>query len=98
MAPLDIDTVLAWRGKTVRDRHGEKIGRFGDVYLDHETDLPAYAAVNTGLFGSKESFLRLDERCTRVMVMAEIDGGDPDAVTEHLSAALTGFKERMERR
>ena len=48
--------------------------------------------------GGVVSFLRLDDRSTRVMVMAEIDGGDPDAVTEHVNAALTGFKELMERR
>jgi hypothetical protein len=59
MTALDIDTVLEWRGKTVRDRHGEKIGRFGDVYLDRETDVPAYAGVNTGLFGTKETYVRL---------------------------------------
>jgi hypothetical protein len=59
MGELDIDTALAWRGKTVRDRHGEKIGRFGDVYLDRETDLPAYAGVNTGLFGTKETYVPL---------------------------------------
>jgi hypothetical protein len=51
--------VLAWRGKTVRDRHDEKIGRFGDVYLDRETDIPAYAGVNTGLFGTKETYVPL---------------------------------------
>jgi hypothetical protein len=56
---LDIDTALSWRGRTVVDRDGEKIGKLGDVYLDSETDLPAYAAVNTGLFGTKESYLRL---------------------------------------
>ena len=49
MTPLDVDTVLAWRGKTVKDRHGEKIGRLGAVYLDRETDAPAYAGVTTGL-------------------------------------------------
>jgi len=59
MTPLDIDTVLAWRGKTVRDRDGEKIGRFGDIFLDRETDLPAYAGVNTGLFGTKETYVPL---------------------------------------
>lgn len=58
---VDIDTALEWRGKTVVDRHGEKIGRFGDVYLDSETDLPAYAAVTTGLFGTKETYVRLDD-------------------------------------
>ena len=58
---LDIDTALSWRGKTVVDRDGEKIGSLGDVYLDRETDLPAYAAVNTGLFGTKESFVQLED-------------------------------------
>ena len=56
---VDIDTALGWRGKTVVDRHGEKIGRFGDVYLDSSTDLPAFAAVATGLFGTKETYVRL---------------------------------------
>ncbi len=58
---LDIDTALSWRGKTVVDRDGEKIGKLGDVYLDRETDLPAYAAVETGLFGTQESYVRLSD-------------------------------------
>src|SRR5215217_7783941 len=58
---LDIDTALGWRGKTVLDRDGEKIGKLGDVYLDRETDAPAYAAVHTGLFGAKETFVRLQD-------------------------------------
>ena len=57
---LDIDTALAWRGRTVRDRDGEKIGTFGDLYLEGETDRPAYAGVKTGLFRSNESIVPLD--------------------------------------
>ena len=57
---LDIDTALAWRGCTVRDRDGEKVGTFGDLYLDGDTDRPAYAGVKTGLFRSKESIVPLD--------------------------------------
>jgi hypothetical protein len=57
---LDIDTVLAWRGRTVRDRDGEKVGTFGDLYLDGDTDRPAYAGVKTGLFRSKESIVPLE--------------------------------------
>jgi hypothetical protein len=56
----DIDTVLGWRGRTVRDSDGDKIGTFGDVYLDRETDMPAWAGVNTGLFGRHESFIPLE--------------------------------------
>ncbi len=58
---LDIDTVLGWRGKTVVDRDGEKIGTLEDVYLDRETDRPAYAGVKSGLFGTKASFCRLED-------------------------------------
>jgi len=65
---LDIDTVLGWRGKTVVDRDGEEIGTFEDVYLDRETDRPAYAGVKSGLFGTKASFCRLED--------AEIVGDD----------------------
>jgi uncharacterized protein (TIGR02271 family) len=60
MAALDIDTVLGWRGRTVRDVNGEKIGTFGDVYLDRD-DAPAWAGVQTGLFGRHESFVPLHD-------------------------------------
>jgi hypothetical protein len=56
----DIDTVLGWRGRAVRDRDGEKIGTFGDVYLDGRTDRPAWAGVKTGLFGMSESLVPLE--------------------------------------
>ena len=48
--------------------------------------------------GGVVSFLRLDDELTRVMVMAEIGGGDPATVAERIDAALTGFKALMERR
>jgi hypothetical protein len=60
MSPLDIDTALAWRGRTVIDRDGEKIGTLGEILLDSETDTPAWGGVRTGLFGRKESYLPLD--------------------------------------
>jgi hypothetical protein len=56
---LDIDTVLGWRGKTVLDRDGEKVGTLGEVYLDDATDRPAYAGVRTGLFKRRESVVPL---------------------------------------
>lgn len=60
MAHLDIDTTLAWRERTVLDSDGEKIGTFGDVFLDRETNLPAWGGVRTGLFGRHESYVPLD--------------------------------------
>jgi PRC-barrel domain/Domain of unknown function (DUF2382) len=56
----DLDTVLSWRGKTVRDRDGEKLGTLGALYLDHDTDRPAYAGVQTGLLRRRESVVPLD--------------------------------------
>jgi hypothetical protein len=60
MAHLDIDTALAWRGRTVRDPDGDKIGTLGDVFLDRQTQLPAWGGVRTGLFGHSESYVPLE--------------------------------------
>ena len=60
MPHLDIDTALAWRGRTVRDPDGDKIGTFGDVFLDRETQRPAWGGVRTGLFGHSESYVPLE--------------------------------------
>ena len=49
--------VLNWRGQDVVDRNGEKIGKIEEIYLDQETDAPEWALVNTGLFGSKSTFV-----------------------------------------
>jgi hypothetical protein len=58
MAPLDIDTALEWRGRTVVDRDGDKIGKLDELYLD-ESERPAWGAVTTGLFGRRQSFVPL---------------------------------------
>src|SRR3954447_917562 len=60
MAPLDIETALDWRGRTVVDRDGDKIGKFDELYLD-EDDRPAWGAVTTGLFGMRQTFVPLSE-------------------------------------
>jgi uncharacterized protein (TIGR02271 family) len=50
-----------WRGRTVVDRDGEKIGKLDEVYLDSRSKTPEWASVNTGLFGSKSSFVPLKD-------------------------------------
>jgi hypothetical protein len=55
----DLDTVLGWRGRTVVDRDGEKIGTLGELFLDRATDLPAWAGVSTGLLGTKQTYVPL---------------------------------------
>src|SRR5687768_12030627 len=48
-----------WHGRTVKDRNGDKIGTVDAIYLDPQTDTPEWALVNTGLFGTKSSFVPL---------------------------------------
>ena len=58
MAELDIDTALEWRGRTVVDRDGEKVGTLRDIYLD-EDERPHWGSVATGLFGRSETLVPL---------------------------------------
>ncbi len=45
----------------VLDEAGKKIGTVGNVYLDDATGLPGWVSVRTGLFGTKESFVPLEQ-------------------------------------
>jgi uncharacterized protein (TIGR02271 family) len=46
-----------FHGRTVVDRQGEKIGKIDEVYTDQEGGQPEWALVNTGLFGTKKTFV-----------------------------------------
>ena len=49
--------IETWRGRTLVDRDGDKIGKIEDVYLDRQSGEPEWVAVKTGLFGSNVSFV-----------------------------------------
>jgi uncharacterized protein (TIGR02271 family) len=55
----DIDTVGTWEARTLVDRDGGRIGPIDAIYLDDQTSQPEWALVNTGLFGTKASFVPL---------------------------------------
>jgi uncharacterized protein (TIGR02271 family) len=55
----DIDTIRTWQGRTLVDRQGSRIGSIDAIYLDDQTGQPEWALVNTGLFGTKSSFVPL---------------------------------------
>jgi uncharacterized protein (TIGR02271 family) len=55
----DIDTARTWQGRTLVDRDGGRIGSIDAIYLDDDTGQPEWALVNTGLFGTKSSFVPL---------------------------------------
>jgi hypothetical protein len=49
--------IAEWRGKTLVDRDGDKIGKLEDVYVDVETDEPMFGTVKEGLFGRHLTFV-----------------------------------------
>jgi uncharacterized protein (TIGR02271 family) len=56
---VDVDTVRSWQGATLVDRDGDKVGTVDAIYVDDQTGEPEWALVNTGLFGTKSSFVPL---------------------------------------
>ena len=50
------DDVQQYIGRTAVDLEGSKIGKIGQVYLDDRTSEPLWVTVNTGLFGTRQSF------------------------------------------
>ena len=48
-------------GQQLRTTDGDKIGTIGQLYIDDYHGLPEWVTVNTGLFGTNESFVPLAE-------------------------------------
>ncbi len=46
-----------FRGRTVVDSQGEKVGKIDELYFDDQGGQPEWALVNTGLFGTKKTFV-----------------------------------------
>src|SRR4051794_24667446 len=55
------DSVQTLIGGTAYSTDGDKIGSIGQVYLDNSSGEPAWVTVKTGLFGSNESFVPLEQ-------------------------------------
>lgn len=76
---------------TVYDKDGAKIGRVGQVYLDDQTQEPNWVTVKTGLFGTKEFFIPLDEaersdkRITVPYDKAKVHGAPFTEIDQNLS-------------
>jgi uncharacterized protein (TIGR02271 family) len=48
-----------WIGRAAVDESGDKIGKISEIYLDDQTGQPEWMTVNTGLFGTRSSFVPL---------------------------------------
>jgi sporulation protein YlmC with PRC-barrel domain len=58
-APRAEWNVAEWRGKTLIDRDGEKIGKLQEVYVDVENDEPQFGTVKEGFIGRHLTFVPL---------------------------------------
>jgi len=58
---IDDTTMNSLFGAKLIDSEGEKVGTVKNVYVDRNSGRPLFAGVATGLFGSKESFVPLDD-------------------------------------
>lgn len=48
-------------GSTAYDRSGSKLGKVGQVYLDGRNGQPEWITAKTGMFGTKESFVPIND-------------------------------------
>jgi Domain of unknown function (DUF2382)/PRC-barrel domain len=55
----EVTEAYDFRGRTLIDRDGDKIGKIDDVYPDRQDGQPEWALVNTGLFGTRKTFVPL---------------------------------------
>jgi len=55
------ESVQTLLGGTAYSNDGDKIGSIGQVYLDNSSGEPAWVTVKTGLFGTNESFVPLQQ-------------------------------------
>ncbi len=54
---LDAQDARSIMGATAYGSDGDKIGKVGQVFLDDQTGRPEFVTVNTGLFGTSETFI-----------------------------------------
>ena len=50
-----LQDVEGWKGRTVVDPDGDKVGTLEEFYLDRQSGDPTWAAIRTGLFGTHTS-------------------------------------------
>ncbi len=58
-APVTRQDLSEWRGRTLNDANGDRIGKLEDVYFDVDTDEPQFGTVKEGFFGRHLTFVPL---------------------------------------
>jgi PRC-barrel domain len=69
MAITDLGVLRGWGGQDLVDRDGVKAGSIVDLYIDERTKQPTWALVRTGLLGSRQTLVPLDQATVPLAVM-----------------------------
>jgi PRC-barrel domain len=59
MSAFDLDDVPNWRGRDLIDQNGHPVGVITDLYVDDATGRPEWAAVKSGVFSHRVTFVPL---------------------------------------
>jgi uncharacterized protein (TIGR02271 family) len=60
MTMINTNNIDSLIGANVMDSQDRKIGTVGQIYVDNDTNQPSWVTINTGLFGTSESFAPLE--------------------------------------
>jgi len=53
--------ILSYRGRDLTGADGEKLGKIEEIYIDRQTERPEWALITTGLFGTKQTFVPIEQ-------------------------------------
>jgi uncharacterized protein (TIGR02271 family) len=89
--------VHSWVDRDMVDSDANKIGTVDAIYVDRQTGEPEFAAVKTGLFGSKVSFVPIDDAKARddQIVVSYSKDQVKDAPNIDADAALSEAEEQQ---
>lgn len=59
MPAVDQETLDRWRELVVVDRDGAAVGTISEFYLDRDSRQPTWALIDSGLLGTRQSFVPL---------------------------------------
>ena len=69
MAITDLGVLRGWGGHDLLDRDGVKAGSIVDLYIDEQTGQPTWGLVRTGLLGSRQTLVPLDQATVPLAVI-----------------------------
>jgi stress response protein YsnF len=69
MAITDLGVLRGWGGQDLVDRDGVKAGSIVDLYIDEQSGQPTWGLVRTGLLGSRQTLVPLDQATVPLAVI-----------------------------